>query len=137
MDMSFMKGYIVSWWQKIVRRYVYGQTGPAENATVNMEQAKQYSPSATKTTGEPTNVYELIDNLKQNKWAYSTQILTYLQDNNIPNKSTQIDLFIDIGQRKQAPAFRSGRMSLIQCKCFRKSLNIFQAIGIMKETANG
>lgn len=94
MDMGFVKDYIVSWWQKIVRRYVYGQTGPAENATVNTEQAKQYSLPATKTTGEPTNVYELIDNLKQNKAAYSTQILTYLRDNNIPNKSTQIDLFI-------------------------------------------
>lgn len=93
-DLGFIKDYIVAWWHKLVRRYIYGEIGPAENATINTQQAQQYNLPTTKTTGEPTNIYELINHLKQNKATYSTQILTYLQDNNIPNKSTQIDLFI-------------------------------------------
>ena len=93
-NLNFIKDYIVAWWQKIVRRYIYGEVGPAENATVNTQQAQQYNLPTTKTTGEPTNIYELINNLKQNKATYSSQILAYLQDNNIPNKSTQIDLLI-------------------------------------------
>ena len=93
-DLGFIKDYIVAWWHKLVRRYVYGEVGPAENATTNTEQAQQYKLPQTKTTNEPTNVYELIAYLQQNKASFSAQILNYLQQNNLPNKSTQIDLLI-------------------------------------------
>jgi len=93
-DLGFIKDYIVAWWHKLVRRYIYGEVGPAENATTNTQQAQQYQLPQTKTTNEPTNIYELIAYLQQNKATFSAQILAYLQESNLPNKSTQIDLLI-------------------------------------------
>ena len=93
-DLGFIKDYIVAWWHKLVRRYIYGEVGPAENATANTQQAQQYQLPQTKTTNEPTNIYELIAYFQRNKATFSAQILAYLQENNLPNKSTQIDLFI-------------------------------------------
>ncbi len=94
MDMGFVKDYIVSWWRKVVRRYIYGELGPAENVSADQQQAEQYTLPTTKTSGEPTDIYELLNYMEQNKVEYSTQILDYLEQNNIPNKSAQLDLLI-------------------------------------------
>jgi len=92
-NLGFVKDYIFAWWRKTVRRYILGQTGLAENATVNPEEAEKYQLPSTKVN-EPTNIYELLNKIKQEKYEYSTQILNFLEQNNIPNKSAQLDLMV-------------------------------------------
>jgi len=77
-----------------VRRYIYNQVGPAENATANPEQAENYNLPPTRSTANPSDIYELIDYIKDNEAYFSTEILNYLESNNIPNKSAQLDLLI-------------------------------------------
>jgi len=93
-DLGFIKDYIMAWWQKIVRRYIYGEVGPAENATVDTQQAQQYKTPTAQSSGEPSDIYQLINYLKQNEAQFSSQIHAYLQESGLPNKSTQIDLLI-------------------------------------------
>ena len=93
-NLGFIKDFIVSWWHKIVRRYIYNQVGPAENATANPEQAENYKLPPTRSTANPSDIYELIDYIKDNEAYFSTEILNYLESNNIPNKSAQLELLI-------------------------------------------
>jgi len=93
-DLNFIKDYVISWWQKIVRRYFFGEVGPAENATVDTETSQQQSLSKVKTTDNPQTAAEVIKYVQKNSAKFSYQILEYLQTNGIPNKSAQIDVLI-------------------------------------------
>ena len=93
-DLNFVKDYIVSWWQKTIRRYIFGEVGPAENATVNTETSQQQSLSKVKTTDNPQTAAEVIKYIQKNSASFSYQILAYLQANGIPNKSAQVDVLI-------------------------------------------
>lgn len=93
-DLNFIKDYIVSWWQKAYRRYILGQTGPAENATVNQQQAQQYQLPQTKTTDNPQTPSEVINSFRKNSATLSADLIAYLEANGLPNRSTQLDLLI-------------------------------------------
>lgn len=93
-DAHFVLDYINAWWHKVVRRYILRQSGPAEDVSINSQEAEQYTTPTTRVVGEPTSIYELVTVINQNTAGYSMQILDYLEENNIPNKSAQIDLFI-------------------------------------------
>lgn len=93
-DLNFIKDFVISWWQKTIRRYVFGEIGPAENATVNTESSQQQSLSKVKTTDNPQTAAEVIKYIQKNAASFSYQILTFLQTNGIPNKSAQFDILI-------------------------------------------
>jgi len=94
LDPDFIAKYIRAWWEKIVRRMT-GQIGPAENVTINKEEAQTYTSPSTKTSiTEPTSIYDVIALLRNDQEEYSAQILSYIEANNLPNKSAQIDLII-------------------------------------------
>jgi len=92
-EIDFVFDYIRTWWRKTTRR-ILGEYGPAENVTPNPEEAYEYKPPPTTVQGEPNDVYELISTIKANRHKFSEQILDFLEKNNLPNKSAQIDLFI-------------------------------------------
>jgi hypothetical protein len=93
-DLNFIRDYIISWWQKTIRRYFFGEIGPAENVTVNTETSHQQSLSKVKATDNPQTAAEIIKYVQKNSAKFSYQILNYLQTNDIPNKSAQIDVLI-------------------------------------------
>jgi len=93
-DLNFVKDYIWSWWQKLYRRYILGEVGPAENATINEQSAQQYQLPSKAASTEPQTAAEVFKAVQKNSATYSMQILSYLDANGIPNKSTQIDMFI-------------------------------------------
>jgi len=93
-DLNFVKDYIWSFWQKLYRRYILGEVGPAENATVNEQSAQQYKLPSKAVSTEPQTAAEVFQAVKKNSATYSMQILSYLDANGIPNKSTQIDIFV-------------------------------------------
>jgi len=93
-DLNFIKNYIISWWQKSIRRYVYGEVGPAENVTINTDTSRQQSLSKVKTTESPQTAAEVIKYIQKNTASFSYQMLTYLQANRIPNKSAQVDILV-------------------------------------------
>jgi hypothetical protein len=93
-DLNFIKDYIVSWWQKAYRRYILGQVGPAENATVNQQQAQQYQLPQTKTTDNPQTPSEVINSIRKNSATLSVDLIAYLEANGLPNRSMQLDLLV-------------------------------------------
>lgn len=93
-DLNFIKDYIISWWQKTIRRYFFGEVGPAENATVNTESSSRQSFSKAKTTNNPQTAAEVLKYIQKNSAKFSYEILAYLRENGIPNKSAQVDLLI-------------------------------------------
>lgn len=93
-DLNFIKDYIVSWWQKVYRRYILGEAGPAENATVDQQQAGQYQLPQTKTTDNPQTPAEVIKYIRQNSATLSGELIAYLEASGLPNRSTQLDLLV-------------------------------------------
>ena len=89
-DANFIFDYIEMWWRKAVRRLT-GQVGPAENVTINEEEAQTYTMPTTK----PKNsIYDVVSNIKKERSEYAQRILAYIEESGLPNKSAQIDLLI-------------------------------------------
>jgi len=92
-DAQFIFDYVRAWWQKLVRR-LRGEYGPAERAQPSSETAEQYRAPSGVVMEEPTNVYDVIATVKSNTREYGLRLLAYIEANNLPNKSTQVDVYI-------------------------------------------
>jgi len=92
-DLNFIKDYIVTWWHKIIRRYVHGEVGQAENVTPSPEQPGQ-SLSEVRVTDNPQTAAEVIKYIQKHQLEYSYQILEYVETHGIPNKPAQFDVLI-------------------------------------------
>lgn len=82
--------YVKSWWHKLWRR-ITGQVGPAESAEPTPQQPTTAEGSPT---GEPGDVYDVVAKLTDNPNQYNTAILTYIENNGVPNKPAQVDVYI-------------------------------------------
>ena len=90
---TFILDYIGVWWRKTVRHFLM-QFGPAETAEANPEQAQDYTTPQGTTSGQAQTIYDVISTMKANTAEYSSRIAAFVEANGLPNKPTQVDVYI-------------------------------------------